>query len=65
MQPRVQRTLPKKGESLTTVCAAEAPPTYEKTGAGALVDMALGAPLRAAPRRARGVRVVTSTNTRS
>ena len=39
----VQRTLPKKGESLTTVCAAEAPPTYEKTGAGALVDMALDA----------------------
>eukprot|EP00964_Phaeocystis_antarctica_P016268 scaffold8986_cov81-Phaeocystis_antarctica.AAC.2 len=35
------RTLPKKGESLTRVCAAEAPPTYEKTGAGALVDMAL------------------------
>ena len=34
-------TLPKKGESLTTVCAAEAEPTYEKTGAGALVDMAL------------------------
>ena len=32
-------TLPKKGESLTTVCAAEAPPTYEKTGAGALVDI--------------------------
>jgi hypothetical protein len=37
----VLRTLPKKGESLTTVCAAEAEPTYEKTGAGALVDMAL------------------------
>ena len=36
----VQRTLPKKGESLTRVCAAEAPPTYEKTRAGALVDMA-------------------------
>ena len=33
------RTLPKKGESLTTVCAAEAEPTYEKTGAGALVDI--------------------------
>ena len=24
---------------MTTVCAAEAPPTYEKTGAGALVDI--------------------------
>jgi len=35
----VLRTLPKKGESLTTVCAAEAEPTYEKTGAGALVDI--------------------------
>ena len=40
------RTLPKKGESLTTVCAAEAEPTYEKTGAGALVDILA---LRASP----------------
>ena len=45
-------TLPKKGESLTTVCAAEAPPTYEKTGAGALVDIGRNnkARSRAAPR---------------